>query len=112
MLACKGSDLLQVPFTTRAEIARKQQNLFGVPPRSFDEDALGFLIKFAKKAKGPFSAEQVTLAAAARGIAPRDLRAWGSIFTLAAKEGRIRRSQTAFPRAMGNGTLTLGWERT
>jgi hypothetical protein len=57
-----------------------QQTLFGAAPapRSFDKDALGFLISFARKHKGqPFSAEQVTLAAIERGIAPPDLRHWG-----------------------------------
>ena len=80
-------------------------------PRRFDEDALGFLIKFARKRRGrPFSAEQVTLAALEEGIAPFDLRQWGSVFTRAARDGHIRRSEVAFPRAMGNGTLALGWE--
>lgn len=88
-----------------------QHDLFGGPaPRRFDEDALGFLIRFARKHKGqPFSSEQVTLAALKRGIAPQDLRAWGAIFTQAARDGHIRRSEVLFPRAMGNGSLAPGW---
>ena len=72
-----------------------QHDLFGAAPapRRFDQDALGFLISFARKHKGqPFSAEQVTLAAIERGIAPPDLRHWGRVFTQAARDGHIRRS--------------------
>lgn len=89
-----------------------QQTLFGAAPapRNFDQDALGFLISFARKHKGqPFSAEHVTLAAQEKGIAPSDLRAWGAIFTQAARDGHIRRSEVLFPRAMGNGSLAPGW---
>ena len=71
-------------------IQPSQHDLFGAAPapRRFDQDALGFLISFARKHRGqPFSAEQVTLAAMDRGIAPPDLRAWGSIFTQAARDG-------------------------
>ncbi len=76
----------------------------------FDKDALGFLISFAKRRKGQsFSAEQVTLAAMDKGIAPGDLRVWGKVFVQAAKAGYIRRSNEVFARQMGNGTLTLGW---
>ena len=89
----------------------KQQDLFGKAPRCFENDAYGFLIAFAKKASAPFCSEDVTLAAIAKGIAPADLRSWGSIFTQAARDGYIRRSKKAFRRAMGNNTLTLGWER-
>ena len=89
-----------------------QHDLFGAAPapRRFDQDALGFLISFARKSKGqPFSAEQVTLAAMDRGIAPPDLRAWGSIFTQAARDGHIRRSDVLFSRSLGNGSLSPGW---
>ena len=90
-----------------------QKNLFGAAPapRSFDQDALGFLISFARKHKGqPFSAEQVTLAAQAKGIAPEtDLRAWGAIFQQAARDGHIRRSEVLFQRQLGNGSLSPGW---
>lgn len=92
-----------------------QQNLFGAAPapHSFDQDALGFLISFARKHKGqPFSAEQVTLAAIERGIAPPDLRNWVRVFTQAARDGHIRRSEVLFPRAMGNGSLAPGWIAT
>ena len=94
---------------------KSQQNLFGEAPapRSFDQDALGFLIAYARKHKGqPFSAEHVTLAAQEKGIAPSDLRAWGAIFTQAARDGHIRRSEVLFPRAMGNGSLAPGWIST
>ena len=89
-----------------------QKTLFGAAPapRSFDQDALGFLISFARKHKGqPFSAEQVTLAAIERGIAPPDLCNWGRVFTQAARDGHIRRSEVLFPRSMGNGSLAPGW---
>ena len=77
----------------------------------FDKDALGFLIKFAKRHRGrSFSAEQVTLAAMDKGVAPTDLRAWGKVFVQAAKAGYIHRSNEVFARTMGNGTLTLGWK--
>ena len=92
--------------------AAMQCDLFGapVPVVSFDRDALGFLISFARRHRGqPFSSEQVTLAALEKGIAPADLRAWGSIFTQAARDGHITRSSTLFPRAMGNGSLAPGW---
>lgn len=91
---------------------KAQQPLFGAAPapRSFEKDALGFLIAYARKHKGrPFSAEQVTMAAQAKGIAPDDLRAWGAVFTQAARDGHIRRSEVLFPRAMGNGSLAPGW---
>ena len=94
--------------------AAAQTDLFGGPaPRRFDQDALGFLIRFARKHKGqPFSSEQVTLAALKRGIAPQDLRAWGAIFTQAARDGHIRRSEVLFQRSMGNGSLSPGWIST
>ena len=89
-----------------------QHDLFGAAPapRRFDQDALGFLISFARKHKGQaFSAEHVTLAAQEKGIAPDDLRAWGAIFTQAASDWHIRRSEVLFQRAMGNGSLAPGW---
>jgi hypothetical protein len=89
-----------------------QPELFATPKpaRSFDDDALGFLIKFARRSKRkPFSAEDVTGAALAAGICPMDLRAWGAVFALAAREGYIRRSDVLFKRAMGSGTLAPGW---
>ena len=90
-----------------------QHDLFGAAPapRRFDQDALGFLISFARKHKGqPFSAEQVTLAAMDAGIAPvTDLRAWGAVFQQAARDGYIRRSEALFPRSLGNGSLSPGW---
>lgn len=89
-----------------------QHDLFGAAPapRSFDKDALGFLIAYARKHKGrPFSAEHVTLAAQEKGIEPEDLRAWGAIFQQAARDRHIRRSDVLFHRAMGNRTLAPGW---
>lgn len=80
------------------------------PIPRFDTDALGFLIKFARKKRGQsFSAEQVTLAAMDKGIAPADLRSWGAVFVQAARDGYIRRSEVLFPRSMGNGSLAPGW---
>ena len=93
-----------------------QHDLFGTAPapRRFDQDALGFLISFARKHKGqPFSAEQVTLAAMDAGIAPvTDLRAWGAVFQQAARDGHIRRSEVLFARSLGNGSLSPGWVTT
>ncbi len=89
-----------------------QHDLFGAAPapRRFDQDALGFLISFARKHRGqPFSAEQVTLSAAVRGIDPDDPRAWGAVFRQAARDGHIRRSEVLFARSLGNGTLSPGW---
>lgn len=76
----------------------------------FEQDALGFLIAYAKRRKGQsFSAEDVTLAAASSGLSPVDLRQWGTVFSQAAREGYIRRSDVLYRRAMGNGTLAPGW---
>lgn len=90
-----------------------QLSIFGGEPepiRSFEQDAYGFLIAYAKRNKGvSFCSEDVTLAAKAAGIAPQDLRAWGSIFTQAARDGHIRRSEVLFHRSMGNGSLAPGW---
>ena len=73
-------------------------------------DALGYLIRFAKRRKGrAFSPEEVTLSAAEKGIAFDDLRAWGSVFTQAAMEGHIRRSTELFSRATSNGSVRPGW---
>ena len=60
----------------------KQQDLFGAPPRCFENDAYGFLIAYVKRVQGPFCSEDVTLAAIAKGIAPADLRSWGSLHRL------------------------------
>lgn len=80
---------------------------------SFERDAFGFLISYAKRRARlgvPFCAEEVTLAAQKKGIAPKDLRSWGSIFVAAQKEGYIRRCyDKLFQRAMGNKSLTPGW---
>ena len=85
------------------------QDLFGDVPKP-EVDALGYLIKFARKAKGrAFSSEEVTLSALGQGIAFEELRAWGAVFSTAAKEGYIRRSDVLFKRAMGNGSLSPGW---
>lgn len=84
-------------------------DLFGVVPRQ-DVDALGFLIRFAKKMRGrAFSPELVTLSAMDAGIAFQDMRQWGPVFMQAAKEGHIRRSTELFPRAMSNGSMRPGW---
>jgi len=93
-------------------MAAPQQDLFGAAPAAprFDQDALGFLIAFARRTRGtPFSAEHVTLAAIDAGIAPADLRALGAIVTQAARDGHIRRSEVLFQRRMGNGSLAPGW---
>lgn len=76
----------------------------------FEQDAMGFLIRFAQRSKGrPFCSEDVTLSAIEKGIAPADLRVWGPVFAQAAKEGYIARSNTIHTRSRGNGTKTLGW---
>jgi hypothetical protein len=85
-------------------------DLFGAPVRSFELDAEGFLIAYARKSQGQsFSAEDVTTAALAAGIQPIDLRRWGAVFSQAAKDGYIRRSEVLYRRSMGNGTLAPGW---
>lgn len=85
------------------------KDLFGEVPKQ-DVDALGFLIKFARKRKGQaFSPEEVTLGAMDKGIVFADLRAWGGVFAQAAREGYIRRSEQLFPRTMSNGSLRPGW---
>lgn len=89
-----------------------QTDLFGGADPSFnlEKDALGFLIRFAQKHKGQsFSSEQVTLSAMDAGVTFPDLRSWGSIFTQAARDGHIRRSEQLFSRSMGNGSLAPGW---
>lgn len=91
---------------------KAQSDLFGgvTASRTFDQDAMGFLIKFVKKQRGAsFSSEDVTLAAITAGVAPTDLRAWGKVFQQAAKDGYIRRSDVLFKRSMGNGSLAPGW---
>jgi hypothetical protein len=89
-----------------------QTDLFGAPVRavSVDQDALGFLIKFARTHRGQsFSSEQVTLSAIDAGVTFPDLRSWGSVFTKAAHDGHIRRSDVLFARSFGNGSLAPGW---
>ena len=89
-----------------------QTCLFDEPVRvtSLDRDALGFLIHFAQTHKGQsFSSEQVTLSAMEAGVTFPDLRSWGSVFTQAARDGHIRRSDVLFVRSMGNGSLAPGW---
>ena len=76
----------------------------------FEKDGYGFLLRYVRKTNGqPFSAEDVTLAAQKVGIAPPDLRNWGKVFVQAARDGYIARCDVPFRRALGNGTLTLGW---
>lgn len=77
--------------------------------KDFEKDGLSFLIKAARKAKGPFPAEYVTLEAQRKGIAPPDLRNWGKLFQRAARDGYIRRVPVPFQREMGNGSWTIGW---
>lgn len=89
----------------------EQLSMFAQPtPHSFDRDAMGYLLRFARNSGGqPFSAEQVTQSAIEAGIAPIEPRAWGSVFQQAAKDGAIRRSDVLFSRALGNGSLSPGW---
>lgn len=76
----------------------------------FDNDAMGFLLRYVRGLRGrPFCAEEVTLAAREAGIAPPDLRNWGKVFNQAARDGYIARCDKPFRRVMGNGTWTLGW---
>lgn len=89
-----------------------QLNIFGgsEPVRSFEQDAYGFLVDYARRCRGQsFSSEDVTLAALQAGLQPSDLRAWGSVFTQAARDGYIRRSDQLFRRSMGNNSLAPGW---
>ena len=86
-------------------------DLFGAPaPRNPDVDALGFLIRYARSSKGKsFSSEHVTVAAQAAGIEFQEQRSWGAVFTQAARDGYIRRSDKLFSRSFGNGSLAPGW---
>jgi hypothetical protein len=86
-------------------------DLLGDPVLSFERDAMGFLLDFAKSRKGQsFAAEEVTRAALAAGIAPLDLRQWGSVFTQAAREGQIVRDHAfIYRRVMGNSSVAVGW---
>ena len=78
--------------------------------KTFDKDGMGFLLGFARKTRGqPFSAEDVTLAAQRIGLAPKDLRSWGKVFSQAARDGYIASADVPFQRSMGNGSWTLGW---
>lgn len=89
-----------------------QATLFDAPAPavSTDADAISFLINFARVHRGEsFSSEQVTISAKAAGIIYADARRWGSVFTQAAREGVIRRSDVAYRRQFGNGSLGLGW---
>ena len=80
------------------------------PYQSFEKDAYGFLLGFVKSRRGlSFSAEDVSLAALAVKIIPRDLRAWGRLFIQAEREGHIRRSDEMYRRSMGNGAWARGW---
>ena len=82
-------------------------------PKSFEEDAYSFLVKFAHRKRGhSFSAEMVTLAALKKGIAAPDMRNWGPVFRAVAADGYIRRSEVLFRRELGNGTLSPGWTET
>jgi len=85
------------------------KDLFGEVPKQ-EVDALGYLIKFARKRRGKaFSPEEVTLSAMDKGIAFSDSRAWGSVFTQAARAGYIKRSTELFSRATSNGSVRPGW---
>jgi len=91
---------------------KQQLDIFGnvSPMRSFDEDAMGFLISYARSSRGQsFSSEDVTVAALSTGLAPVDLRHWGKVFQQAARDGYIRRSDVLFKRSFGNGSLAPGW---
>ncbi len=58
-----------------------------------------------------FSAEDVVEQARELGVTAPDGRAWGAIFSKAARAGLIRRSSVVFKRKRGHGCATLGWER-
>ncbi len=77
---------------------------------TFPSRALAFLREFARWRTQPFSAEDVTDAAAEAGIHAGEQRAWGAIFQRAARAGVIRRSSALFPRRYGHGTESRGWE--
>ena len=53
--------------------------------------------------------DTVHLTALDAGISFQEMRSWGSVFTQAAKDGYIRRSDVLFSRSMGNGSLAPGW---
>lgn len=72
-------------------------------------DALGFLIRWARRhRREPFSPEDVITAAAVAGIEFDEARQWGAVFKQAAKDGYIRRAGL-FPRASSNHSVRPGW---
>ena len=95
-----GAEQMMLAF----DAARRRDETF--PPR-----ALAFLRDFARQRSTPFSAEDVTDAAAEVGIHAGEQRGWGAIFQRAARAGIIKRSSKLFPRRYGHGSPTLGWER-
>lgn len=84
-------------------------DLFGDEIRSFETDAYGFLIAFAKRMRGQaFNPEEVIFAASEAGIQPLDGRKWGSVFAQASKDGYIR-PEGLFRRVTSNGSMRPGW---
>jgi len=44
-----------------------------------------------------------------RRIEFQEQRSWGAVFTQAAREGYLRRSDVLFSSSFGNGSLAPGW---
>ncbi len=85
------------------------QDLFGDVVVCTADDALGFLIRWARRhRREPFSPEDVIAAAAVAGILFDDQRQWGQVFRQAQREGYIRRAWLV-PRASSNHSVRLGW---
>ncbi|WP_052765579.1 hypothetical protein [Pandoraea apista] len=73
---------------------------------SFGERAYAFIVAYVREqaaALGSVPGEQVTLAARAAGIRPKDDRAFGSIYAKAIRNGDIRVAGTC-ARVRGHGT--------
>lgn len=84
-------------------------DLFGPVPVCAVVDALGILIRFARRhRREPFSPEDVIAYARVNGLAFDDDRQWGAVFKQAAREGYIRRSGL-LPRASSNHSMRPGW---
>ena len=72
--------------------------------------ALGCVIFYAKCVRGhAFSPEEVIAYGKQLGIEFSDQRAWGPIFTQAARQCWIRKSQELFSRASSNRSMRPGW---
>lgn len=86
------------------------QDLFGDVPVSTTTDARSVLEQWVRRNREAFSPEEVIVYARDRGVAFDDDRAWGAVFSQAAKDGLIRQAGL-FRRSTSNGSVRPGWVR-